>query len=154
MLATVVLALTSTLLLTPAVGEKPADPELSRTLRGALQRVDFWNELSDADFVYDFSKPLANPFDPGSVLNANAATFPVLTGSGMSVAQLNMGPCSMLAPHIHPRAHNLVVAISGSTKTWMRAENGADDRVTQLTPGKLTIFPQGSMHAMVNEGTF
>ncbi|ETN42868.1 uncharacterized protein HMPREF1541_02026 [Cyphellophora europaea CBS 101466] len=152
MLATVALALAATLLTGAALGERPKDPELSRNLRSALTQVDFWNELSDADWVFDFSKVMADPYHPGSVLNANAATFPIITGSGMTVAQLNLGPCAMLAPHSHPRATNLVVSVSGSTKTFMRAENGADDRVTTLTPGKMTVFPQGSMHAMVNQG--
>ena len=151
MLATA-FALALTLLLAPVTGEKPADAELSRNLRAALTHADFSNLLDDSDYIYDFSKVVADPYRPGSVLNANAATFPLLTDSRMSVAQLNMGPCAMLAPHSHPRATNIVVAVFGSTKTYMRSENGAKDRITTLTPGKMTVFPQGSMHAMVNEG--
>lgn len=65
---------------------------------------------------------------------------------------LNLGPCSMLPPHYHPRASNYVVAVQGTTNTYMITENGA--RVVQqtLTPGKMTIFPQASMHMMVNTG--
>lgn len=65
---------------------------------------------------------------------------------------LNLGPCSMLPPHYHPRASNYVVAVQGTTNTYMITENGA--RVVQetLTPGKMTIFPQASMHMMYNTG--
>jgi mannose-6-phosphate isomerase-like protein (cupin superfamily) len=149
-----ILTLTLTLTSTLVLGDIPVDPQLSRNLEASLQWVDFWNQLSDSDFLFDFSQVLLDPYKPGSVINANAVTWPLMIGSGMMVAQLNLGPCSMLAPHAHPRAHNVVVSVSGSTKTYMRAENGARDRVTHLTPGKATLFPSGSMHAMVNEGEY
>ena len=66
---------------------------------------------------------------------------------------LNLGPCSMLPPHLHPRASNYVVAIHGNTTTYMFEENGARLVTETLTPGKATIFPQASMHMMVNNGT-
>lgn len=65
---------------------------------------------------------------------------------------LNLGPCSMLPPHFHPRATNFVVAISGTTETYMIAENGAQTIHEVLTPGKMTIFPQASVHTMMNLG--
>ena len=65
---------------------------------------------------------------------------------------LNLGPCSMLPPHIHPRATNFVVSIAGTTSTYMIAENGAPTIHEILTPGKMTIFPQASVHTMMNLG--
>jgi oxalate decarboxylase/phosphoglucose isomerase-like protein (cupin superfamily) len=70
----------------------------------------------------------------------------------MLKAMLNLGPCSMLPPHLHPRATNYVVAISGETQTYMINENGARTVQATLTPGKMTIFPTGSVHAMMNVG--
>jgi len=57
-------------------------------------------------------------YSPGSVINANAATFPATVGNGMTLAMLNLGPCAMLPPHYHPRATNLVslhLAVSGAS---------------------------------------
>lgn len=65
---------------------------------------------------------------------------------------LNLGPCSMLPPHIHPRATNFVVAIAGTTQTFMIAENGARTVSETLSPGQMTIFPQASVHTMMNIG--
>ena len=65
---------------------------------------------------------------------------------------LNMGPCAMLPPHWHPRASNYVVTVLCSVTTYMWEENGARLVTEKLTPGKMTIFPQGSMHMMVNTG--
>lgn len=58
----------------------------------------------------------------------------------------------MLPPHYHPRAANYVVAVQGNTTTYMFEENGARLITEVLTPGKATIFPQASMHMMVNTG--
>lgn len=64
-------------------------------------------------------------------------------------AILNLGPCSMLPPHLHPRATNYVVAVAGTTRTFMINENGARTVEATLTPGKMTIFPTGSVHTMM-----
>lgn len=58
----------------------------------------------------------------------------------------------MLPPHIHPRATNFVVAVSGQTRTFMIAENGARTVEETLNPGQMTIFPQASVHTMMNVG--
>ena len=58
----------------------------------------------------------------------------------------------MLPPHLHPRATNFVVAVSGTTRTFMIAENGAPTIEQTLQPGQMTIFPQASVHTMMNVG--
>jgi oxalate decarboxylase/phosphoglucose isomerase-like protein (cupin superfamily) len=58
----------------------------------------------------------------------------------------------MLPPHIHPRATNFVVAVHGTTRTFMIAENGAQTVEETLTPGQMTIFPHSSVHTMMNVG--
>lgn len=58
----------------------------------------------------------------------------------------------MLPPHLHPRAANYVVAVAGKTVTYFVEENGARLVTNTLTPGKMTIFPQASIHTMVNIG--
>ena len=132
--------------------DRVKDPLKSSSVRDALTNLDRYNALSDTDFVYDYTTVTRTPFSPGSVLNANCATWPILCAGEQSVAQLNLGPCAMLAPHVHPNAVNIVVSVSGTVKTYMRSENGATDRTTMLTPGKMTVFPRGSMHSMANEG--
>lgn len=67
---------------------------------------------------------------------------------------LNLGGCSILPAHFHPRASNYVVSIEGNTTTYMYEENGAHTITAVLTKGKATIFPAGSMHTMVNNGEY
>ncbi|KAF2268616.1 RmlC-like cupin, partial [Lojkania enalia] len=129
----------------------PKNRDLNAKLKLAATNLERMALLpSNSDWTFDFNYRI--DFNPGSVVNANAATFPALTGLGMTVAMLNLGPCAMLAPHYHPRGTNLVVAISGNTTTYMVAENGANTITTNLKPGMMTIFPDGSLHTMQNNG--
>ena len=156
MLLSVAFGLLSTIILSapPALAiNEAANPSLSAKLKTAPTHLDFWNSLSSDDYMFDWNTQSQDPWKPGSVLSADVATWPLLVAGNQAIAQLNLGPCSMLAPHIHPHAAKVVVQVAGSVRTYMRAENGAIDRQTVLTPGKMTYFPKSSFHSMVNEGT-
>ncbi|KAF4536324.1 uncharacterized protein LTHEOB_2085 [Lasiodiplodia theobromae] len=107
---------------------------------------------ADNDTVFDFYAQPGYGWVPGSVVNANTATFPYATGNGITLALLSLGPCSMLPPHYHPRAANFVVAVNGTTDTYMIEENGARTVKVTLDAGKATIFPAASIHLMENRG--
>lgn len=129
------------------------NPTLDASLFTAATQLDRLKQLpSDSDWVFDFNVQPSYTYSPGSTVNANAATFPAMVGNGMTLAMLNLGPCAMLPPHYHPRATNVVVAVAGSTNTYMIEENGARMVSETLTPGKMTIFPRGSLHSMQNTG--
>ncbi|KAJ4347111.1 uncharacterized protein N0V89_011049 [Didymosphaeria variabile] len=134
--------------------DKTVNQDLVSRLKLAATVYDRHNILTkDEDWIYDFnSAEPTDSFKPGSVKNANAATFPAMVGHGMTIAQLKLGPCAMLPAHYHPRAANMVVAITGNTTTWMVNENAVRTVSTTLTPGKMTIFPTGSIHSMQNNG--
>ncbi|KAH7410344.1 RmlC-like cupin domain-containing protein [Phaeosphaeria sp. MPI-PUGE-AT-0046c] len=104
----------------------------------------------DSDWQYDFSLHPNYNSQTGAVIVADAASFPALTEQGMTISLLKLAGCGMLAPHLHPRATNLVTAITGNTTTWMVGENGVRTVRTELTSMKMTIFPKGSIHAMQN----
>ena len=156
MLLSAIFGLLATIMFTatPALAvDNSYNSALTTKLRNTVTHVDFWNTLSNDDMVFDFATLSYDPYNPGSVLNANVASWPILLASKMTIAQINLGACAMLAPHIHPHATNIVVVTAGEVQTYMRAENGAVDRQTTLTPGKMTYFPHASLHSMVNTGT-
>ncbi|KAG9775150.1 L-ascorbate oxidase, partial [Aureobasidium melanogenum] len=104
-------ASTAMLFLSPAFAvDKTVDPQLVARLKTMATMKDRLDLLSDNQLLYNFTANPMYSWTPGSVANANAATWPVLSTVRMTVAQLNLGPCAMLAPHIH-RATNLVVAL-------------------------------------------
>lgn len=137
-----------------AAVDQVVNPTLDQNLRLAPTTISRYGVLGNSTgaWVYDFKTNPNYNYWPGGVSNANAATFPASSGYGMTMATLNLGPCSMLPPHYHPRATNFVVAINGSTTTYMLNENGAPIVKTVLTAGKMTIFPQASVHMMYNNG--
>jgi len=129
------------------------NPGLVAQLDTAATQLDRLALLpTDSQWTFDFTAQPSYTFAPGSVVNANAATFPAAVDNGLTLAMINLGPCSMLPPHYHPRGSNYVVAISGNTTTYMVEENGARTVTSVLTPGKMTIFPSASIHTMVNTG--
>lgn len=135
--------------------DQTRDPELDQSLKNAATALDRSSELpADDNWLFDFYAQQIYTYSPGSVINANAATFPAAVGQGMTLAILALGPCAMLPPHFHPRATNFVVSIEGTTNTYMIQENGARVVKQTLTPGKMTIFPTASVHTMQNMGMF
>ncbi|KAI9759419.1 MAG: erv26 super protein [Chaenotheca gracillima] len=127
------------------------NPDLVAKLKMAATNMDRMKLLpKDSDWQFDFTKQEKYTFSPGGVINANAATFPATVGNGLTMAMLNLGACSMLPPHYHPRASNYVVAVYGTTDTYMISENGARTVHSTLKAGQMTIFPQASVHTMVN----
>jgi len=61
-------------------------------------------------------------------------------------------PCGMNTPHTHPRATEIQYNVNGTIRTGMITENGGRFIMTDLKPGGMTIFPQGSIHFQINEG--
>ena len=139
---------------TTAPKSRTLRPELNAALKNAATTFDRNALLSSPeDWYYDFNTHANFNSPTGAVINADAATFPAVTGLGSSVALLKLAPCGMLPPHLHPRATNLVTAITGNTTTYMIGENGVAMRRVDLTPLVVTLFPQGSLHMMQNNGT-
>ncbi|KFA53584.1 hypothetical protein S40293_09728 [Stachybotrys chartarum IBT 40293] len=125
-------------------------PELSITaqLQLAATGPDRYQILqNNEDFIFDFAEaPIAN-----------RQSFPALQGTGGSLVQGYMPPCSMSAVHIHPRATELFTVVTGRIHTQMVPEFGVVDasnsqRVirTELGPGMMTVFPLGAFHTAVN----
>ncbi len=141
--------------LAQAAGPTPetVNPILNARLKVAATNVDRQALLAhDSDWWYDFDYHPDYYSNVGSVITANAGSFPALTNLGISIALLKLAPCGMLPPHLHPRATNLVTAITGNTTTWMIGENGVGTVRVDLKPMRMTIFPQGSLHVMQNNG--
>lgn len=148
-----IFSLTMALYVILAVSEKSrtVDSDLNAHLKSAATNFDRQALLAeDRDWWYDFDDHPNFHNAVGSVITADAASFPALTGLGISIALLKLAPCGMLPPHLHPRATNLVTAITGNTTSWMIGENGVKTHRVDLTPMRMTIFPQGSLHVMQN----
>ncbi|KAJ7776636.1 RmlC-like cupin domain-containing protein, partial [Mycena maculata] len=133
----------------------PNNTQLVSELKTAATAVDRVNLLSnDSQFVFNFFDPAAQATKGagGEIVLANAATFPAVIGNGIAMAIGILDPCSMNTPHTHPRATEIQFNVNGTIRTGMITENGARFIMTNLSPGEMTIFPQGSVHFQINEG--
>ena len=63
-----------------------------------------------------------------------------------------LGPCGLNTPHTHPRAAEFNLAVNGTLRTGMLANNKARFVMNELQPGQATIFPQGAIHFEQNLG--
>ncbi|KAJ7835530.1 RmlC-like cupin domain-containing protein [Mycena olivaceomarginata] len=149
----------TTVLLASLVGSAfsaAVDPnELVADLRDAPTAVDRVNLLpKDSQFVFDFFDPAAKATvgKGGKIVTANAATFPAVIDNGAAMAVGFLEPCGMNTPHTHPRATEIQYNVNGTIRTGMITENGGRFIMTDLQPGGMTIFPQGSIHFQINEG--
>jgi oxalate decarboxylase/phosphoglucose isomerase-like protein (cupin superfamily) len=142
------------LLVTAQTKSRTINPLLNAQLKTCATNFDRQALLQqNSDWLYDFTLHPNYNSQTGAVIIADAASFTALTGHGMTISLLKLAGCGMLPPHLHPRATNLVIAITGNTTTWMMGENGVKTVQTELTSMKMTIFPQGSLHVMQNNGT-
>jgi hypothetical protein len=58
--------------------------------------------------------------------------------------------CGMNIPHTHPRATEINIAVNGTLRTGMLAENGARFVFNNVPAGSATVFPQGAIHFEMN----
>ncbi|KAJ7835544.1 RmlC-like cupin domain-containing protein, partial [Mycena olivaceomarginata] len=107
-----------------------------------------------SQFEFDFFDPKkgATVGAGGKIVTANAATFPAVIGTNSAMAIGFLDACSMNTPHMHPRATEMQYSVNGTIRTGMITENGGRFIMTELPPGSMTIFPQGSIHFQVNDG--
>lgn len=132
---------------------RTVNPDLNAQLRAASTNQDRLALLSkDSDWYYDFDSHPNYNNKKGAVVVADAAAVPALVGQGSALSLLKLAPCGMLPPHLHPRATNLVVGITGNTTSWFINENGSRTVSVNIKPMRMTIFPQGSLHTMQNNG--
>ncbi|KAK6996814.1 RmlC-like cupin [Favolaschia claudopus] len=153
--AALALALASTLPAFVSADAKSDAADLVKKLRDAPTAVDRINLLaSDDEFEFDFFDPKksATVGAGGKIILANAGTFPAVIGTGSAMAIGILDACSMNTPHTHPRATEMQFSVNGTIRTGMITENNARFIMTDLPPGSMTIFPQGSIHFQFNDG--
>ncbi|KAK8079835.1 cupin [Apiospora hydei] len=140
-------------------------PGLSKTQQILLSdtRADAINNVltKNEDFKFNFeNKRTGGPGKGGEVVPANRKTFPALTGTGLGMAVVFLGPCGFNTPHVHPRAAELGIVTEGTVVSSMVPENGVHN-ADGTTPREIlntlhqydaTIFFQGAVHSQFNPG--
>lgn len=125
---------------------------LLTTAASEEDRIDL---LNDSDFVFDFLNPPAGSIisgPDGRIIAAKRKNFPALVGNNIAMSIGILGPCGLNTPHTHPRAAEFNLAVNGTLRTGMLANNQARFVMNELQPGQATIFPQAAIHFEQNLG--
>jgi mannose-6-phosphate isomerase-like protein (cupin superfamily) len=137
-----VLALSSVVSAAPHPRAEDDGLSLTAKLQLADNSVQRYDLLKDDDFIYTFSNE-TSPF-------ADRSSFPALTGLGGSMAIAEFPPCAIGFLHLHPRASELFVVVSGTLQTEMVPEAGARTVKLELGANQMTVFPMGAFHTQFN----
>jgi hypothetical protein len=119
----------------------------------AVERNQILASKGNASFMFDFANPppaavISTP--PGKLISANPATAPFLVGIDFSLAVVEVGPCGLILPHLHPRNEEFILVTEGEFVTQFIAETGAALVTNDLKTWGSTLFPRGSIHLEYN----
>jgi oxalate decarboxylase/phosphoglucose isomerase-like protein (cupin superfamily) len=115
-------------------------------------RAELRSVFNEADFIFNLaqSEP-AQQSNGGSVRVANLINLPALSCEGVSHVLLNIDPCGLNAPHIHPRAAEIVYVIDGDDfEIGFVEENGGRAITNRISTGFTTFIPRGLIHYGLN----
>ena len=97
---------------------------------------------TNRDFMFDLQRlSPAGSHAGGEIRRAVIDNFPALSGEGLSYNLLEMEPCAVNLPHVHPRASELVFVISGKfLRIGFVEENGGRTIVNDLEEGQVGFW--------------
>ena len=99
----------------------------------------------------------------GKTDNMGSAVTPVIASNlgglntlGISLARIDFAPYGLVAPHLHPRASEVLTLLEGTLYVGFVTSNQADGSNKLFTkvlyPGDVFVFPQGLVHFQFNVG--
>jgi len=155
-LASIALSLLSISATTNAIAiEKRLNTDLIKALNEANTANERYELLGPNGLAFDFldAPSFGGGGKDGGVVLADNTNFPGVIGQGQAMLMGFLGPCGMVAPHIHPRASEYLLNVAGPPLlATVIPENGADPVSLQLGAGNVTILPAGSVHMVAGTG--
>ena len=78
----------------------------------SITEMSILSKLTAEKYVFNLaaSRPAITGLG-GNIRFAGKNNFPILDGQGVGFAILNIEPCGIVLPHVHPRASNILYAI-------------------------------------------
>lgn len=87
-----------------------------------------------------------------SLVAANTQNMPGLNTLGILVARLDMAVGGVVPPHIHPRASEILYLMEGNLSVGFVDSNTNRLFNQTLETGDVFVFPQGTVHFVLNIG--
>eukprot|EP00887_Chlorella_sp_A99_P000578 scaffold17.g578.t1 len=95
------------------------------------------------------------PSGLGSLAQVDGSTLAGLAQVGFSAAQLNLGPCTVFQPHVHPHPEFAYIIRGTNVTAGVVTTNGSAPALqlqTGLQNGSFAIFPTAQPHFTQNDG--
>jgi len=122
-----------------------------REMGTGLSDLEKRQKYRDEDFVFKFyGSDVVSTGLGGELREVNVENFAPLEGLGVSSIKLDLAPCSMGTPHLHPRANELLHVLKGKFLVGFLEENNGRYIENNITVGYVTVFPQGLVHFEIN----
>ncbi|CEL97078.1 unnamed protein product [Vitrella brassicaformis CCMP3155] len=119
-----------------------------------LSRRAFRNQFDESsDFIFDFNTARAEADtngQGGAVTGASVSQWPALSGHGLSHTLVDLAPCSINTPHVHPRATEIIYIIKGRVSVGFAEENGGRIVTNDVKEGDTAFFPHTLIHWQFN----
>ncbi|CAH9095858.1 unnamed protein product [Cuscuta epithymum] len=120
------------------------------------------SEVNSEDFFFDGfrtnrkkgeNNTTSNEVLFGSRLTqGNVLTFPGLNTLGIAMNQVQISPGGLNPPHLHPRASECGVVITGKVLVGFVTSAGNVYYSKNLTKGQMFVIPRGLVHFQMNVG--
>ncbi len=125
---------------------------LLQALDEPKSRLLLREKFKNQDFVFNLTEAKSSSLgNGGSARQLNIDTFPVIAGQGVSYTLIDLDPCGVNLPHVHPRGTELAFYIFGGTlRTGFVEENGGRVIINDIMPGQVVVVPQGLIHYAQN----
>ncbi|WOK94291.1 germin-like protein 2-1 [Canna indica] len=108
------------------------------------------------DFFFSGLYKLGNTTNKvrSNVTTVNVNQIPGLNTLDISIVRIDYAPYGLNAPHIHPRATEILTVLEGSVYVGFVTSNPDNKLFTKvLNKGDVFVFPQGLVHFQYNHGT-
>jgi uncharacterized RmlC-like cupin family protein len=146
-----------TIAILAVVSNAAIDRRRVRSIRSMLQsnadkptEVERLKKFTAEDFLIDLNDPAnmeQNHAQGGNLSRMSLSTLPALAFQGIAMTLIELEPCGINTPHIHPRASEAIYTISGSNiEIGIFNENGLEFISNTVRQGHATFIPQGAIH--------
>ncbi|KAL2548998.1 Germin-like protein subfamily 2 member 2 [Forsythia ovata] len=124
-----------------------SDPDITSDF---ITPAYFSSVINGTFFTFTGFRNLPDPINGTlMVTKASLVEFPALDGQSVSMAVLKFPPGGINPPHTHPRATELLFAVSGTLEVAF-ADTKNVLYTKQLQTGDMFVFPKGLVHYQYN----
>jgi oxalate decarboxylase/phosphoglucose isomerase-like protein (cupin superfamily) len=117
-------------------------------------RAQLRQRFQPQDFVFDVGRKVKDSIGLGGIIKiVTSEELKSLSGEGVALVLLELEPCSINPPHLHPRATEIDYVLSGERVEFGFVEENGGRILTHIAnAGQSSFVPKGIIHYAQNFG--